>query len=425
MDKYIIEESGPLKGEVIIDGAKNAALPIMAASILTDGITILKNVPNLMDIRTMRRLLEYIGCKIDFDIKKKIMKIDARVVKDIVAPYQLVKTMRASAVILGPLLSRFGKAEVSLPGGCAIGARPLNIHLDGFKKLGADIEIIGGYVRATTTKKLQGQIITLAYQSVGATENLMMAAVLAKGKTEIINAAREPEIVDLANFLNHMGAKIKNAGTAHITITGVKKLKPVEYTVIPDRIEAGTFLTAAALIKNSEIKIRNFIIAHSPAVVEYYRQAGVIIEELSKNSVIVKAPEIIKPLAVKTAPFPAFATDMQPQLCALLCLAQGKSFVSETVFENRFMHISELNRLGANITIDRNTAIITGVDKLIGAQIMATDLRAGAALVIAALRAQGVSEVFRIYHIDRGYDKLEDKLTKLGAKIKRVKTDKY
>lgn len=424
MDKFIIEECHNLKGEVSISGSKNAALPIMAACLLSSGKFVLTNVPNLRDIKTMIRVLEHLGSKIQFDsFSNKLLIDNSKVKKGLEAPYELVKTMRASAVVLGPLLGRFGEAKVSLPGGCAIGARPLNIHLKGFEELGAKIEIKEGYVIAKSERRLAGTEISLDFPSVGATENLMMAACLAEGKTVIQNAAREPEIIDLADFLNKMGAKIKQAGESKIEITGVKKLKSVSYKIIPDRIECGTFLTAGAMIPG-EILIKNSRQEHLPGVIEKLRKSGVIIEKNGKYGLSVcRKSERLKPVNIKTMPYPGFPTDMQAQMCAALCLADGTSCISETVFENRFMHISELNRLGANIRIDRNTAVITGVKKLTGANIMATDLRASAALVLAGLTAAGKTELLRIYHIDRGYENIEKKFAGIGADIKRIKSD--
>ncbi|MBP7653136.1 UDP-N-acetylglucosamine 1-carboxyvinyltransferase [Candidatus Dependentiae bacterium] len=424
MDKFIIEECKKISGEIFVSGSKNAALPIMAATLLASGEYVLSNIPDLRDVKTMSKVLEHLGAKTKYDnISKKLIINTEGIKKSSAAPYELVKTMRASAVVLGPLLSRFGEAKVSLPGGCAIGARPINIHLRGFEELGAAINIEDGYVLAKTTKKLKAAVISLDFPSVGATENLMMAACLAEGKTRILNAAREPEIVDLANFLNKMGAKIKNAGESNIDVTGVKKLKPVSYKIIPDRIEFGTFITAGAMIPG-EITIKNVNTEHLPGVIEKIRKTGVIIENSGANAVIVsRMKEKLKPVNIKTMPYPGFPTDMQAQMCAALCLADGVSCISETVFENRFMHISELNRLGANIRIDRNTAVITGVKKLTGAQIMATDLRASAALVLAGLASSGKTELLRVYHIDRGYEHIEKKFAHIGAKIHRIKAE--
>jgi len=423
MDKFIIEECRELKGAVRISGSKNSALPIMAATLLTDGEFILSNIPDLRDIKTMAATLEYLGSNVEYNRETRKLKINSRGVKSIRAPYELVKKMRASAVVLGPLLARFGKAEVSMPGGCAIGARPLNIHLKGFEELGAVIEIESGYIRASTRgRRLRGGVLQLEFASVGATENLMMTAVLAKGRTEIVNAAREPEIVDLANFLNKMGARIENAGESRIVITGVKKLSGVEYKIIPDRIETGTYIAAVATV-GGEITIKNCRPEHLSSVIDKFRECGVIIEKSGKSSLIASRISALKPVNVRTMPHPNFPTDMQAQICAALALADGTSVVTETVFENRFMHIAELNRLGANIIIDRNSAIIKGVKRLSGAQIMATDLRASAALVIAGLAAANQTELLRVYHIDRGYEQIEKKFAGLGAKIQRVKTE--
>ena len=330
--------------------------------------------------------------------------------------------MRASAVVLGPLLARFGKARVSMPGGCAIGARPLDIHLKGFAELGAKINVKGGYIEALSTRKLKGGQLILNFPSVGATENLMMAASLAAGKTIIMNAAREPEIVDLANMLNSMGAKISNAGENNIEIIGVKNLTPVNYSIIPDRIETGTFMIAASIIPGC-LKLKNVNHEHSTAVINKLRETGVTIEKSGKTAMVVSSSGALKPTYITTMPFPGFPTDMQAQFCVLLALANGVSHVRETVFENRFMHISELNRLGAKISIDRNTARIIGVKNFSGAKLTATDLRASAALVLAGLAAKGETEIYRIYHIDRGYERIEKKLVKIGVDIKRVETE--
>lgn len=422
MYKFVIKKCEQLKGEINVSGAKNSALPLMAATLLAPGKYEISNIPALNDIRTMINVLISLGAVIEWDKNKETLYMDTSKTESREAPYELVKTMRASAVVLGPLLARFGKARVSMPGGCAIGARPLDIHLRGFEELGAKITVKNGYIEALTKQKLKGKNITLSFPSVGATENLIMAATISSGKTIIMNAAREPEIVDLANMLNKMGAKISCAGENRIEITGVKKLQPVNYSVIPDRIETGTFMIAGSIIPGT-IKIKNVITEHSLALITKLRETGVTIEKSGKNSLVVCAPKRLKPTNIATMPFPGFPTDMQAQFCALLILADGVSQVRETVFENRFLHTSELNRLGAKISIDRNTAKISGVKQLTGAKLTATDLRASAALVLAGLAAKGKTEIYRIYHIDRGYERIEKKLGKIGADIQRVETD--
>ncbi len=417
MDRLQIEGGVKLAGEVKISGAKNAALPIIAGTLLADGPVMLGNVPHLHDVTTMIALLGNMGVQITVDDKMQV-EVDARNTSKFVAPYELVKTMRASILVLGPLLARFGHAEVSLPGGCAIGARPVNLHVDGLRAMGADIRIDHGYIHANC-KRLQGTRLVLDTVTVTGTENLMMAAVLAEGETVIENAAREPEIVDLASFLTSMGAQIQGAGTDKITIQGVQRLSGTRYQVMPDRIEAGTYLVAAA-ITGGKVHLKNARADHLDAVLLKLRDAGAKITsgadwiELDMQG---KRPRAVD---VRTAPYPAFPTDMQAQFAALNCVAEGVGTVIETIFENRFMHMHELLRMGAEMRIEGHSAIIKGVPQLSGAQVMATDLRASAGLVLAGLVAEGTTVVDRIYHIDRGYERIEEKLALLGARIKRV-----
>lgn len=417
MDRLQIEGGVPLAGEVRISGAKNAALPILAAGLLADGPVTIGNVPHLHDVTTMLALLGNMGVQTTVDDKMRI-EIDARPATKFVAPYELVKTMRASIVVLGPLLARFGQAEVSLPGGCAIGARPVNLHVEGLRALGAEIHIDHGYIR-TSAKRLKGARLVLETVTVTGTENLMMAATLADGETVIENAAREPEVVDLANFLVTLGAKIEGAGTDKIVINGVERLHGGHYDVMPDRIEAGTYLVAAA-ITGGKIHLRQARADHLDAVLLKLKEAGARLAsgadwiELDMHG---KRPKAVD---VRTAPYPAFPTDMQAQFAALNCIAEGVGTVIETIFENRFMHMHELQRMGAEMRIEGHSAIIKGVPQLTAAPVMATDLRASAGLVLAGLVADGTTVVDRIYHIDRGYERIEEKLGQLGARIKRL-----
>lgn len=417
MPKYIIEKNGPLKGEVEISGSKNAVLPIMAASILTSETCIITDVPRLRDVDVMCHLLKSVGAQVDIDYIKKEISITCKDLNEIEAPYELVKQMRASNLIMGPLLARTGKVKIAMPGGCAIGARPIDLHLKGFQALGAEIELEHGYVEALA-KKLIGDKIYLDFPSVGATENIMMCAVLAEGTTIIENAAEEPEIVDLANFLNGIGAKIKGAGTDTIKIEGVNKLKGTRHAVIPDRIETGTFMVAAAATRGDVI-IKNAIADHVKPVIAKLKECGVEITEIDGN-IRVKAGDDIKATDIKTLPYPGFPTDMQAQFMTLLTSVKGTSIVIETVFENRYMHIGELNRMGSNIKIEGRSAVVPGEQRLEGAQVTATDLRAGAALVLAGLIAEGKTEVLDVYHIERGYSQFVEKLSKLGASIKII-----
>ena len=416
MDKLIIKGGNRLKGEVTVSGSKNASLPICIAAILAPGASTITNVPGLRDINTTAKLLESLGAGIDR--QGNSMRIDAASINTVEATYDLVKTMRASVLVLGPLLARFGRARVSLPGGCAIGARPIDQHLKGLKALGAEIRLEHGYVEAVAKKGLQGARINFDISTVGGTEHLMMAAAVAKGVTVLENAAREPEISDLADYLNRMGAKVEGAGTDTIRIQGVQELTSADYEVMPDRIEAGTFMCAAA-ITGGDVKINGMKLEHLDALTFKLMDAGA--EITNRNGVVrVKGPR--RPLAVniKTRPYPGFATDMQAQFMALMTVADGASVISENIFENRFMHVSELQRFGADITIEGNTATVKGVKKLSGAPVMATDLRASACLVLAGLAAEGSTEIQRIYHLDRGYEQIETKLAGLGAEIKRV-----
>ncbi|MCP4075695.1 MAG: UDP-N-acetylglucosamine 1-carboxyvinyltransferase [Gammaproteobacteria bacterium] len=417
MNKLIINGGLPISGTIRASGSKNAVLPILAGTLLADGPVVVRNVPHLHDVTTTMELLGRMGVQITIGEKMSI-EVDPSMIENTFAPYELVKTMRASILVLGPLLAKYGTAEVSLPGGCAIGARPVDLHLMGLEAMGADIKVKEGYIRAKC-ERLKGARIVMDQVSVTGTENLMMAAALADGVTTIENAAREPEVVDLADFINAMGGKITNAGTDTITIEGVENLTGCDYRVLPDRIETGTYLVAAAitggkvLVKDTDPKLLDAVLAK-------LEDAGAIID--TGEDWIELDMEGRKPKAVniRTAPYPAFPTDMQAQFCALNAVATGTGSVTETVFENRFMHIQEIVRMGANVHIEGNTAIIDGADNLNGAPVMATDLRASASLILAGLVAQGETVVERIYHIDRGYDHIEEKLACLGARIRRT-----
>jgi UDP-N-acetylglucosamine 1-carboxyvinyltransferase len=417
MDKLIITGGAPINGEIRISGAKNAALPILAATLLADGPMKICNVPHLQDITTTMELLGAMGVHLVVDERLNI-ESDPTSIESFYAPYNLVKTMRASILVLGPLVAKYGRAEVSLPGGCAIGSRPVNLHVEGLKQMGAEIDIENGYINASA-QRLKGAKLIMDVVSVTGTENLMMAAALAKGTTLIENAAREPEVVDLANCLNKMGARIHGAGSATITIEGVDNLKAVEYTVMPDRIETGTYLVAGA-ISAGKVKLKDTKPDMLDAVVAKLQEAGAQIETGEDWISLDMQGNRPKAVNIHTAPHPAFPTDMQAQFCALNAVAEGSSIITETVFENRFMHINELQRMGANVRMEGNTAFIRGVNKLKAAPVMATDLRASASLVLAGLVAQGDTEVQRIYHIDRGYERIEEKLQQLGAIIRRV-----
>ncbi len=417
MDKIVIKGGEKLEGKVKISGSKNAALPILAATILSTGKNEITNVPDLRDISTMGKLLKDLGLKVSQ--WGNTVKIHTNGFKNHIASYDLVKTMRASVVVLGPLLARLGKAKVSLPGGCAIGARPIDQHLKGLEAMGADIKIEHGYVEATCDK-LKGAHVVFDMVTVTGTENVMMAATLAEGTTILENAACEPEVVDLADYLNKMGAKIRGAGTPRIEIEGVKELKGVEYSVMPDRIEAGTFMIGAAM-NQGEVIIEGMNVEHVGALIKKLEETGSKIETLKNGTVKVTGPKKIRSVDITTAPYPGFATDFQAQFMALMTKADGVSTITETIFENRYMHVGELIRMGADIKTEGNRAIIKGVPELSGAPIMATDLRASACLVLAALSAKDITEISRVYHIDRGYEKIEKKFRKLGAKVKRVK----
>ncbi|GAB5046272.1 UDP-N-acetylglucosamine 1-carboxyvinyltransferase [Thermodesulfovibrio sp. TK110] len=416
MDKLLISGGMPLKGTVTISGAKNAALPIMASSLLAQGVHTLKKIPRLKDVLTMTELIKRIGGTVEFN---DFCKINTSKINKFEAPYELVKTMRASILVLGPLVARFGRAKVSLPGGCAIGARPVNLHLSGLEKMGAKISLEKGYIIARASR-LKGAKIYFDIPTVTGTENLMMAATLAKGTTVLENAAKEPEVVDLANYLILMGAKIEGAGTSIIQIEGVNELKPpYEYEIIPDRIETGTFIAIAGA-SGGDITLKGCRIEHIDAIMVKMKDAGVSFKQ-TKDGLRVIGPKRPEAVDIKTMPYPGFPTDMQAQFMAMMTVANGTSVIKETIFENRFMHVAELRRMGADITVEGNTATVRGVKKLKAAPVMATDLRASASLVIAGLIAEGETIIDRIYHLDRGYEELDKKLIQLGAKIKRIK----
>lgn len=420
MDKLIVEGPNKLNGSVHISSAKNATLPILAATLLCPYPIKFKHIPELMDVSTILKLLQSMGVRVQKSGDETVL--DAAQLENQHADYALVKTMRASVLVLGPLLARYGQASVSLPGGCAIGARPVDIHLMGMEKLGAEIEIENGYIKAKC-KKLIGTTIALPFPSVGATENLMMAAVLAEGTTIIENAAMEPEIDDLADFLIAQGVKIEGAGTSRLIIHGtdIKNLKaPSEpYRIIGDRIEAATFIIAA-IMSGGDVKVQDFNPKHLGYVLDVLTKMGAKLE-IGEDFVHVKPSKRVKGTVIETAPFPGFPTDVQAQMMALMSVAEGNSIVTETIFENRFMHVPEMGRMGTNVTLKGNSALIEGVESLSGAPVMCTDLRASAALILCALVADGKSEIQRVYHLDRGYEKIADKLTALGAKIERVK----
>jgi UDP-N-acetylglucosamine 1-carboxyvinyltransferase len=417
VDRLQIEGGHRLEGEVRISGAKNATLPILAGALLADGPVTIGNVPHLRDVTTSIELLGRMGVSVTIDEKMRI-EVDPTTIREFFAPYDLVRTMRASILVLGPLVARFGQADVSLPGGCAIGARPVNIHVAGLQAMGADIHIENGYIRARS-QRLRGARLVLDTVTVTGTENLMMAAALAEGETVIENAAREPEVVDLADFLNAMGAKVTGAGTDRIVIEGVEKLHGTSYDVLPDRIESGTYLVAGA-ITGGHVRIRNTRPGHLDAVTAKLEEAGARLVVTDDSIELDMAGRRPKAVDVRTAPYPAFPTDMQAQFAALNTVADGVGTVIETIFENRFMHMLEMRRMGAEIRLEGNTAIIRGVERLTAAPVMATDLRASASLVLAGLVAEGTTEVHRIYHIDRGYECIEEKLRQLGARIRRV-----
>ena len=415
MAKIIVRKSNPLVGKVKIDGAKNAVLPIIAATLLAEGKSVLKGVPDLKDVHVISDLLRHLGAKVEYS--DKTLVVDATNINTCEAPYELVRKMRASFLVMGPLLARFNKTKISMPGGCAIGTRPIDLHLKGFKALGANVIIDHGFVEANT-EKLVGSKLYLDFPSVGATENIMLAASLAEGTTIIENAAEEPEIVDLANFLNEMGADVKGAGTNTIKIKGVKSLKGAEHNVIPDRIEAATYMVAAAMTKG-DITIENVIMEHLKPVTAKLIEAGCEVIEM-ENAVRVIGPEVLKSVDIKTLPHPGFPTDVQAQFMAMDVVANGTGVVIETVFENRFMHVAEFNRMGANIKIEGRSAIVTGVDKLYGSKVKATDLRAGAAMMVAGMIAEGTTIISNIEHILRGYVDIDKKITALGGNIEII-----
>ncbi|MFA6910893.1 MAG: UDP-N-acetylglucosamine 1-carboxyvinyltransferase [Candidatus Cloacimonadaceae bacterium] len=414
MDKFIIETSRDLSGKIYVSGAKNAILPVMAACLLAPGKSVLKNVPMLIDLKTMAHLLRVIGARVDYD--KDSMSIDSKDVCYPEAPYELVSKMRASIYVLGPLLARLGKARVSFPGGCAIGTRPVDLHLKAMEALGAEIEIEHGYINATC-KVLKGADIHFEKSSVGATINALMASVLAKGTTRMFNAAMEPEVDSTIDFLNKMGASINGKGSTSLIIEGVEELFPVQMEMIPDRIEAGTFLIAGAL-STQPVTVCGCNPEHLTALLDKLRETGCELQIADKDITVIP-PKEIKATNILTLPHPGFPTDLQAQFTVLMCLAKGVSYIEDTVFPDRFMHVAELNRLQADIQMQRNVARINGVNNLSGAEVMATDLRASAALVLAGMVAEGTTTVSRIYHIDRGYDRIEEKLKGIGAEIRR------
>ena len=417
MDKIVIRGGARLKGEVRISGAKNAALPILASAILSGGTSTFRNVPKLNDIRTMGKLLSLLGATVEAGDKDHVVSVSTDGISAFDAPYELVKTMRASVLVLGPLVARHGRATVSLPGGCAIGARPIDQHLKGLEAMGAKISLEHGNVVARA-KRLTGASIVCDVPTVTGTENLMMAATLARGRTTLENAAREPEVEELGRVLNKMGAQVMGAGTSVITVEGVDALQPIEHAIVPDRIEAGTFMVAAALTRG-DVLLRDCLPEHLDAVIAKLRSAGAKVEP-EAGGLRVKGGAEIEPVDITTQPYPGFPTDMQAQFMVLASRARGQSVITETIFENRYMHVQELARMGADIHVDGRTAVIRGVKRLTGAKVMATDLRASASLILAGLVADGATEVLRVYHLDRGYERIEKKLQKLGANVKRV-----
>ncbi len=418
MDQFIINGGVKLEGEIEVLGVKNGVLPMIAASIMASkGTTIIHNVPALRDVTAMSKVVESLGAKVNYDPKTRTIVLDCQPINNYQAPYELVKQMRASFLVAGTLLGRFNKAGISFPGGCVIGARLVNMHLEAFQRLGASITMDDGNI-VVSTDGLKGTTYHFDFPTHTGTENVMMAACLAEGTTHLIGAACEPEIIDLANMLNKMGAKISGAGTPHITIEGVKNLEGVEYTAIPSRIETG-FLMAATAITGGEVVLKNAILSNLSIVVDKLRRMGVEITDLGNNRVLVKRKGSVKAEGFTTWPFPGFPTDLQSSMMALLTIAEGTAVVKETVFENRFMHVNEMNRMGANIRCQLNEAVVTGVPHLTGTSVMSSDLQAGGALVIAALAAEGRSTIDRIYHVDRGYERLEERLSKIGASIER------
>lgn len=421
MEKLIVKGGNRLVGAVKTSGAKNAVLPIIAASILGTTPSHLDEVPMLEDVHTISEVLKCLGLSVECSPEKNVLDIDSTEITSYEAPYELVRTMRASFLVMGPLLARIGKARISMPGGCAIGARPIDIHLKGFEALGVKIEQGHGYIEASAPDGLKGTSIYFDFPSVGATENIMMAASLAEGTTILENVAEEPEIVDLANYLNKMGAKIRGAGTDTIRIEGVDKLHGADYTIIPDRIEAGTYMIAAAMT-GGDVVVENVLPEHQKPLIAKLREAGAVVEEdIDKVRVIGQNP--LKAVSIKTLPYPGFPTDMQAQMMAMMVIAEGRSKVTETVFENRFMHVVELNRMGAQISTEGRSAVIDGPSKLTGCDVRATDLRAGAAMILAGLVAEGTTRIGDLHHIDRGYENIVAKLKNLGADIERVDVD--
>lgn len=421
MEKLIVKGGNRLVGAVKTSGAKNAVLPIIAASILGTTPSHLDEVPMLEDVHTISEVLKCLGLAVECSPEKNVLDIDSTEITSYEAPYELVRTMRASFLVMGPLLARISKARISMPGGCAIGARPIDIHLKGFEALGVKIEQGHGYIEASAPEGLKGTSIYFDFPSVGATENIMMAASLAEGTTILENVAEEPEIVDLANYLNKMGAKIRGAGTDTIRIEGVDKLHGADYTIIPDRIEAGTYMIAAAMT-GGDVVVENVLPEHQKPLIAKLREAGAVVEEdIDKVRVIGQNP--LKAVSIKTLPYPGFPTDMQAQMMAMMVIAEGRSKVTETVFENRFMHVVELNRMGAQISTEGRSAVIDGPSKLTGCDVRATDLRAGAAMILAGLVAEGTTRIGDLHHIDRGYENIVAKLKNLGADIERVDVD--
>ena len=418
MAKLIVEKSGPLTGKVRINGAKNSVLKLMAASILAEEPCYIESVPDLLDVEVMNQLLESLGLTVEYDkLDESLVIYPAKVLK-CEAPYEIIQKMRASFLVMGPLLAKKGVAKVSMPGGCAIGARPIDLHLKGFQALGAEVTLGHGYIEAKAENGLVGNEIYLDFPSVGATENIMMAATMAEGQTLLQNAAKEPEIIDLANFLNEMGANVKGAGTDTIRINGVKSLKGTRHQTIPDRIITATYMVAAALTKG-DVTIENVVSSHVKPITAKLREMGVVVEDDDDRIRVIGTSEL-KAVDITTLPYPGFPTDVQAQFMALLSVAEGTSVINETVFENRFGHVAEINRMGANVKIEGHSAVIQGVKGLQGAQVKATDLRAGAALVLAGLVSEGLTEIDDIYHIDRGYPQIEKDLVSLGALIRRV-----
>ena len=424
MDQIVIQGGTPLKGEIRISGAKNAALPLMAASLLTEGTLALSNVPHLADISTMAHLLAQHGVNLHMNGRAEngsnggVLELTGQQITSVVAPYDLVRKMRASVLVLGPLLARVGQAQVSLPGGCAIGTRPVDLHLIGLELLGAEIELKEGYIYASAPKGLTGAVVAFPKVSVGATENLLMAACLAKGETQLVNAAREPEVTDLGECLIKMGARIEGLGTDHITVQGVERLQGAGHAVVADRIETGTYAMAAA-ITDGELDLIGGRADHLSAVIEVLREAGVAVQESNRGLKVRRANGRVQGVDVMTEPYPGFPTDLQAQTMALMSTAEGASMITESIFENRFMHVPELARMGANVNVHGASAMVRGQPKLTGAEVMATDLRASVSLVLAALAAEGETVLNRVYHLDRGYERLEQKLAACGATIAR------